>query len=116
MNGLWIIGFSKSPRFCYNLWDCWKIPCRIDSNEEIECEADLLIGCDGAYSAMRKQMMKRPMFNYNQHYIEHGYMELCIPPTKDGEVRIKVMYVYFINMNLGVNLECQIQVYFILCG
>ena len=48
--------------------------------------ADVLIGCDGAYSAVRKKMLKRPHFNYNQTYIPHGYMELCIPATDKGEV------------------------------
>jgi len=67
---------------------------KIDTKEEVECEADLLIGCDGAYSAMRKQMMKRPMFNYSQHYIEHGYMELCIPATKDGEFAMPANYLH----------------------
>jgi len=66
----------------------------MESKEEVECEADLLIGCDGAYSAMRKQMMKRPMFNYSQHYIEHGYMELCIPPTKDGKFKMPENYLH----------------------
>merc|ERR1712032_434457 len=40
---------------------------------------DLVIGCDGAYSTIRKEMMKRPRFNYSQEYIPHAYMELCIP-------------------------------------
>ncbi|KFM79392.1 Kynurenine 3-monooxygenase, partial [Stegodyphus mimosarum] len=38
-----------------------------------EDKADLLIGCDGAYSAVRRQMLKKPRFNYSQFYIEHGY-------------------------------------------
>lgn len=49
-------------------------------------QADLVVGCDGAFSAVRREMLKRPGFNYNQTYIEHGYLELCIPPGKDGEV------------------------------
>ena len=27
---------------------------------------DLVIGCDGAFSAVRKEMMKLPRFNYSQ--------------------------------------------------
>lgn len=30
-------------------------------------------------------MMKQPLFDFNQKYIEHGYLELCIPP-KDNKV------------------------------
>jgi len=41
---------------------------------------DIVIGCDGAYSAIRREMMKRPRFNYSQEYIPHAYMELSIPP------------------------------------
>lgn len=54
-----------------------------------ECteHADLIVGADGAYSAVRSQFMKRPMFNYSQMYIEHGYMELSIPPSQDGQVK-----------------------------
>jgi kynurenine 3-monooxygenase len=44
---------------------------------------DLIIGCDGAYSAVRKQMLQRPGFNFSQTYIEHGYLELCIPADDD---------------------------------
>ncbi|GBM77103.1 Kynurenine 3-monooxygenase [Araneus ventricosus] len=48
--------------------------------------ADLLIGCDGAYSAVRKQMLRTPRFNHSQSYFEHGYIELAIPPTSTGKV------------------------------
>jgi kynurenine 3-monooxygenase len=40
---------------------------------------DLVLGCDGAYSTVRKEMMKKPRFNYSQEYIPHAYMELCMP-------------------------------------
>ena len=53
----------------------------------MQADADLILGCDGAYSAVRRQMMKAPRFNYSQTYIPHGYMELCIPPTATGQVR-----------------------------
>ena len=45
-------------------------------------QADLLIGADGAYSTLRGAMQFTPRFNYSQHYIEHGYKELHIPPTE----------------------------------
>ncbi len=32
----------------------------------MEAQADLILGTDGAYSAVRKQFMKRPRFNYQQ--------------------------------------------------
>lgn len=52
----------------------------------VDTRADLILGTDGAYSALRKQFMKRPRFNYSQEYIPHAYLELCIPPTANGDV------------------------------
>jgi len=45
---------------------------------------DLLIGADGAFSVLRTALQKMPRFNYSQHYIEHGYKELTIPPNATG--------------------------------
>lgn len=50
-----------------------------------EFKADLIVGCDGAFSAIRKQFLRRSRFNYSQTYIPHGYLELTIPP-RNGEV------------------------------
>lgn len=62
----------------------WTFPSRPDgSNQQIK--ADLIIGCDGAFSAIRKQFLRRSRFNYSQTYIPHGYMELTMPPI-NGEV------------------------------
>ena len=49
---------------------------------------DLLFGSDGAYSQMRQAMLKKDRFNYEQYYIPHGYKELSIPPTEDGDFAI----------------------------
>ncbi|XP_054711977.1 kynurenine 3-monooxygenase-like [Uloborus diversus] len=59
-----------------------------------EDSSDMLIGCDGAYSAVRRQMLKMPRFNYSQFYIEHGYLELCIPPTEDGDFAMEENYLH----------------------
>lgn len=56
------------------------------TKKNVEATADLIIGCDGAFSAVRKHMLQYPGFDFNQTYIEHGYLELCIPPTANGEV------------------------------
>lgn len=46
-------------------------------------EADLVIGADGAFSAVRLQMMLRmDRMVYRQDYLEHGYKELTIPPAE----------------------------------
>lgn len=46
--------------------------------------ADVMIGGDGAFSALRSSMQKSERFNYAQEYLAHGYKELTIPPI-DGE-------------------------------
>ncbi|XP_010711434.1 kynurenine 3-monooxygenase isoform X2 [Meleagris gallopavo] len=50
----------------------------------LEVTYDLIVGCDGAFSTVRKQFMRQTRFNYSHEYIPHGYMELTIPP-KDGD-------------------------------
>ncbi len=48
-------------------------------NENIS--ADAIIGADGAFSAVRENIMKSGRFNYEQFYLEHGYKELAIEAT-----------------------------------
>jgi len=48
-------------------------------------ESDLIIGADGAFSAIRSALQVSDRFEYSQHYIEHGYKELRIPPGPNGE-------------------------------
>ncbi len=59
-----------------------------DGKEKI-VEADLLFGSDGAFSALRTSYMTMDRVNINQHYIEHGYKELCIPPDVAGNMRME---------------------------
>ncbi|MBL9141221.1 MAG: FAD-dependent monooxygenase, partial [Phycisphaerae bacterium] len=46
--------------------------------------ADLIVGADGAFSALRAHMEKRERFDYSQSSLQHGYKELCIPPVAAG--------------------------------
>jgi kynurenine 3-monooxygenase len=50
---------------------------KLDSIEEFK--NGLLIGADGAYSAVRHALQFSGRFNFSQEYIEHGYKELHIP-------------------------------------
>ncbi|MEY2715102.1 MAG: hypothetical protein RIT24_1445 [Planctomycetota bacterium] len=43
--------------------------------------ADLVVGADGAYSAVRGAMQKTERFDYSQEFLGHGYKELHIPPV-----------------------------------
>ncbi|XP_068087882.1 kynurenine 3-monooxygenase [Hyperolius riggenbachi] len=54
---------------------------------------DLIVGCDGAFSVVRKQFMKRTRFNYSHVYIPHGYKELTIFP-KNGEFVMEPNYLH----------------------
>lgn len=47
-------------------------------------EGDLIVGADGAYSAVRQQLQQNPRFNFTQDYLDHGYKELHIPPVTEG--------------------------------
>uniref|UniRef100_H2TVW8 Kynurenine 3-monooxygenase n=2 Tax=Takifugu rubripes TaxID=31033 RepID=H2TVW8_TAKRU len=58
-----------------------------------EIQADLIVGCDGAFSAIRKQFLRRSRFNYSQTYIPHGYMELTMPPVH-GEFAMEPNYLH----------------------
>ena len=51
---------------------------------EVQADADLVIGADGAFSMVRKAMQRTDRFNFSQFYLEHGYKELTIPPKADG--------------------------------
>lgn len=54
-----------------------------DGQEKLQPK--VIIGADGAYSALRMSMQKQIRFNYRQEYISHGYKELTIPATADGQ-------------------------------
>lgn len=45
---------------------------------------DVMIGADGAYSAVRGRLQRTDRFSYEQNYLEHGYKELTIPASADG--------------------------------
>lgn len=49
------------------------------SGEERAVACDVLIGADGAFSAVRRRMQGTDRFDYSQEYLGHGYKELVIP-------------------------------------
>src|SRR5688572_19591636 len=46
---------------------------------------DVIIGTDGAFSAVRGAMQITDRFDYAQDYIDHGYKELRIPADTNGK-------------------------------
>ncbi|KAL6486959.1 hypothetical protein MHYP_G00035850 [Metynnis hypsauchen] len=60
---------------------------------EKEFHADLIVGCDGAFSATRKQFLRRSRFSYSQTYIPHGYIELTMPP-RNGDFAMEPNFLH----------------------
>lgn len=56
--------------------------------------ADYIVAADGAYSAVRRQIITTPGFDYSQTFIEHGYLELSIPPTPTNESAMPEQYLH----------------------
>lgn len=75
---------TKQLNFCFSL----------HSNEFKEESTDLTVGCDGAFSVVRRNMLSKPGFDFSQTYIEHGYIELCIPATDSGEFAMHENYLH----------------------
>ncbi len=62
------------------------------TNESYSDTGAVVIGTDGAGSAVRSSMMKETiplLFNYSQDFLRHGYKELSIKPTEEGGWRIR---------------------------
>mgnify|MGYP000123776724 FL=1 len=55
------------------------------TKEKTSQQSDLIFGTDGAFSAIRDSLQRRPRFDYSQDYLEHGYKELSIPPLPNGD-------------------------------
>ena len=54
------------------------------TGDTFEATGDLIIGADGAYSQVRGGLMIGDLFDYQQSYLSHGYIELYIPAAPDG--------------------------------
>jgi kynurenine 3-monooxygenase len=55
-----------------------------DTGAESVVDSNIVVGTDGAASAVRGEMLKQPRFNFSQQYLEYGYKELTIPAGPDG--------------------------------
>lgn len=57
-----------------------------NTKDEFVEDADIIIGTDGAGSALRKSyyLGKKFLFSFSQNYLTHGYKELSILPSEDG--------------------------------
>ena len=64
---------------------------RFDNGQTLN--SDLIVGTDGAFSAIRKRMQLTDRFNFSQHYVEHGYKELNIEPV-NGDFALEPNYLH----------------------
>lgn len=51
---------------------------------ETRVQGDILIGSDGAFSTVRRQMMVRERVDFSQQFLPWGYKELTIEATAEG--------------------------------
>ncbi|WP_274476100.1 FAD-dependent oxidoreductase [Mangrovimonas aestuarii] len=60
-----------------------------DTKTDTTVNADVIIGTDGAGSVLRKSyyLGKKFLFSFSQNYLTHGYKELCILPTENGDYK-----------------------------
>ena len=66
-----------------------KIELAQKNGEKVELQPDLIMGADGAFSAVRSSLQRTSRFNYSQEYLPHGYKELTIPAGENGSFLIE---------------------------
>lgn len=62
-----------------------KVTFSLPNEQEKHLKDSIIIGADGAFSALRNAMQRQTRFNFSQQFISHGYKELTIPATTEGE-------------------------------
>ncbi|MBL4707721.1 MAG: FAD-dependent monooxygenase [Flavobacteriales bacterium] len=60
----------------------------LEDGSENKITADRIFATDGAFSAIRKRLVRTDRFNYEQMYLDHGYKELSIPAADGGGFKI----------------------------
>jgi len=102
LNELLLTAAEENPKvrlhFEHKLLNCdfenKEVSLQTSSGEIITKRADLIVGCDGAYSAVRRHVMKSTRFDFSQEYIPHGYLELTIPPNQENEYAMETNYLH----------------------
>ena len=56
----------------------------------VKCRPKWVVGADGAFSAMRRELQRGMRANYHQEFLEWGYKELTLAPNADGTSPIKL--------------------------
>ena len=67
---------------------------QVELSNRKSVETKMVIGADGAFSAVRRVIMKYQRMNFSQEFIDHGYIELNIPMTADGDFAMEINYLH----------------------
>jgi kynurenine 3-monooxygenase len=59
-----------------------------EEGDTVVDKADVVLGTDGAFSALRDAMQRTPRFNFSQNYENYGYKELEIVPNVQGDFQL----------------------------
>jgi kynurenine 3-monooxygenase len=65
-----------------------------EQGEEFEISFDLMIGADGAHSAVRYHLMKFVPMSFQQEYIDKLWCQFHVPPSLSGDFRIPPNYLH----------------------
>ncbi|MEJ2005014.1 MAG: NAD(P)/FAD-dependent oxidoreductase, partial [Cyclobacteriaceae bacterium] len=80
---------------CETHFDCYVRHVDFDEavlymDDDSSFHADIIIGADGAFSAVRSQMQKTERFNYSQYFINYGYKEMTLPADEEGRHKMEI--------------------------
>lgn len=64
------------------------------SRKQVTKKADFILGCDGAYSIVRRELIKVSRLDFAQSYIQHGYKEFSVPADAEGQWRLAKNYLH----------------------
>lgn len=56
-----------------------------ETHQTTSIQVNLIVGCDGAHSSVRQSLLKDKTVDFSQSYITSWYLELHMPPGKDGK-------------------------------
>jgi kynurenine 3-monooxygenase len=56
----------------------------VETGQRTRVAGDVVVGADGAFSAVRQQLQRLDRFDFEQTYLGHGYRELAIPAGRGG--------------------------------
>ncbi len=59
------------------------------NGSEFTVKSDIILGTDGAPSAVRNAMIKLPRYSYSQEYLDYGYKELNLYPNEKNEFQLE---------------------------